>query len=133
MTYVETYCVAVGFGAGAGDSRGRGNTLFLRIREKQVYILDDAALDESLTRLDEEFQKEPAHVVVNLEEVQYLPEEYFHRLNEFRQTVEASGHHLAIVNGNSSMRALMQKDAPDLVGSLADNEKKAAALVTTRD
>jgi hypothetical protein len=109
--------------------RGRGNTLYLRLREKQMYLLDDQALEACLAGLEEEFDREAGHVVVNLEEVQYLPAEDCRRLESLRQKVEAGGFSLAIVAGCSSLRALIELDAPSLATTLADSERRAAALV----
>jgi hypothetical protein len=113
--------------------RGRGKTLFLRLREKQMYLLDDRALEASLAALQEEFDREAGHVVVNLEEVQYLPEQHCRRLDELRRQVEEAGYWLAVVNSCSSIRALMTRDTPELAATLAENERKATALVTSRE
>ena len=70
------------------------------------------------------------HVVLNFEEVNYLPVSCFKRLDELRSKIEKDGHHMAIVSTATSMRALMSQDTPDLVATLAETEKKAIALVS---
>ena len=109
--------------------RARGN-LYLRMRGAKIFVGDDSGLEQPLAGVEEEFEREAAHVVVNLEEVNYLPAGCLARLETLRTRIEGAGHHLALVTNSSSMKTLIEQDAPELVKTIAENEKKAIVLVS---